>query len=158
MKTARFQASASCDIFPESRDMQQGLETNVQPLRQRSIDPLRHIFVRDLVLLARIGVHAHEQQGQQRIRVNLDVEVRLEAPLHDSLHNTICYDVITKAVRALAAGAHVQLVESFAERVLDICLVDPRARQATVTVEKLDVYDDAQAVGVTVSAANISRT
>jgi 7,8-dihydroneopterin aldolase/epimerase/oxygenase len=125
---------------------------NVKSLHQRRIDPMRRIFVRDLVLQTRIGVHEHEQQGSQRIRVNLEVVARLDETLHDELSNTICYDDISQAIRHLAAEGHIRLVETFAERVLEICLFDPRARHATVTVEKLDVYDDAGGVGVTMSA------
>ncbi len=125
---------------------------NVKSLHQRRIDPLRRIFVRDLVLQTRIGVHEHEKRGCQRIRVNLEVVARLDETLHDELGNTICYDDISKSIRHLAAEGHIKLVETFAERVLEICLADPRARHATVTVEKLDVYEDAGGVGVTMSA------
>lgn len=125
---------------------------NVKSLHQRRIDPMRRIFVRDLMLKTRIGVHEHEKQGSQRIRVNLEVVARLDETLHDELSNTICYDAISQAIRHLAAEGHIRLVETFAERVLEICLSDPRARHATVTVEKLDVYDDAGGVGVTMSA------
>jgi dihydroneopterin aldolase len=126
-------------------------ELNIQNLHRRRIDPLRQIFVRDLVLLTHIGVHSHEKLAPQRIRVNLELTARLDEVLHDELRNTICYDDITKSIRLLAQEGHIELVETFAERVLHICLADPRTRRATVTVEKLDVYDDVDAVGVTIS-------
>jgi len=125
---------------------------NVKSLRQRRINPMRRIFVRDLVLQTRIGVHEHEKAGIQRIRVNLEIAARLDDALHDELRNTLCYDDISQAIRRLAAEGHIKLVETFAERVLEISLSDPRARHATVTVEKLDVYDDTGGVGVTMSA------
>ena len=125
---------------------------NVQSLRQRRINAMRTIFVRDLVLQTRIGVHEHEKKGSQRIRVNLEIAARLDDTLHDELRKTVCYDDISQAIRRLAAEGHIRLVETFAERVLEICLADPRARHATVTVEKLDVYDDTGGVGVTMSA------
>jgi len=127
-------------------------DPHIQSLHRRRIDPLRRIFVRDLVLTTRIGVHSHEKQAPQRIRVNLEIAARLDEALNDQLRNTICYDVITTSIRRLADEGHIDLVETFAERVLHICLTDPRTRRATVTVEKLDVYDDATAVGVTMSA------
>ncbi|MBI3454065.1 MAG: diguanylate cyclase, partial [Rhodospirillales bacterium] len=36
---------------------------------------LRHVFVRDLVLPARIGVRPHELAASQRIRINVDLAV-----------------------------------------------------------------------------------
>ena len=44
---------------------------NVQSLRQHRINPMRRIFVRDLVLQTRIGVHEHEKKRSQRIRALL---------------------------------------------------------------------------------------
>ena len=125
---------------------------NVKSLHQRKVNPMCRIFVRDLVLQTRIGVHEHEKAGSQRIRVNLEIATWLDNALHDELRNTLCYDGISQAIRRLAAEGHVKLVETFAQRVLEICLADPRARHATVTVEKLDVYDDTGGVGVTMSA------
>ena len=36
---------------------------------------LRHVFLRDLDLAARIGVHPHEHAAAQRVRINLDLAV-----------------------------------------------------------------------------------
>ncbi len=40
-------------------------------------------------------------------------------------------------------------MESLAERILDTALADDRSLGAAVTVEKLDVLEDVQSVGVT---------
>ena len=37
-----------------------------------------------------------------------------------------------------------------ADRVAEICLADERAKRAEVTISKLDVFHDAESVGVTV--------
>ena len=37
---------------------------------------VRHVFVRDLILNGSIGIHKHERESLQRIRVNLDLAVR----------------------------------------------------------------------------------
>ena len=36
---------------------------------------LRHVFIRDLVLAGSIGVHRHEKESLQRVRINLDLAV-----------------------------------------------------------------------------------
>ncbi len=36
---------------------------------------LRHMFLRDMVLAASIGVFAHEERARQRIRINVDLAV-----------------------------------------------------------------------------------
>lgn len=116
---------------------------------------VRHVLVKDLVLMARIGVYDHEKRSRQRVRINLDLAV-LEAagPLCDDLRNVVCYDQIIQAIRALAAGGHMQLVESLGEAIATLCLADPRVRRAVITVEKLDVYEDVAAVGITITRDN----
>lgn len=110
---------------------------------------VRHVFVRDLVLAAAIGVWAHEKGRTQRIRVNIDLGVEEpETPGPDRLDAVVCYDQLTRSVRALAAGEHVHLIETLAERIAQVALGDARILNVRVRVEKLDVYPDAAAVGV----------
>jgi len=116
------------------------------------ISPLQRIFIRDLVLPARIGVHAHELHEAQRVRVSVELRARLEQPLRDRLKSTVCYDHICTAIRALMAQGHVQLVETLCAQVIALCFNDPRVCEASVTIEKLDVYEDAGSVGVTMTA------
>lgn len=107
----------------------------------------RRIFIRDLVLPARIGVWTHEQERPQRVRLNLDLTVE-EAGSADRLEDVVRYDVIADGVRGLVAAGHINLVETLAERLAALCLAEPRVRTVRVRVEKLDVYADAASVGV----------
>lgn len=108
------------------------------------------IHIRDFVVMAQIGVYEHEKLAPQRVRLNLDLEVA-EASRDDELRNVVCYDKIVQAVRRLVGAGHIQLVETLGERIADLCLADPRVRRATVTVEKLDIYPDIAAVGITLT-------
>ena len=36
---------------------------------------VRHVFIRDLLLDAHIGVHRHEKGRRQRVRINIDLTV-----------------------------------------------------------------------------------
>jgi dihydroneopterin aldolase len=109
---------------------------------------IRHVFLRDLILMCRIGVHRHEEAASQRVRINLDLAVRDDRDLEDELSNVVCYEQITRAVRAIVAGRHIRLVETLAEEIAGMCLADPRVRSARVRVEKLDIFPDATSVGV----------
>jgi len=115
----------------------------------------RHLLVRDLVLAARIGVHAREHRAPQRVRLNLDLEVAGSGPpLGDDLAQVVDYEALIERVRRLVASRHVNLVETLAEQVAALCLDDPRVRSARVRVEKLDVIPDAAAVGVEIERTN----
>ncbi len=122
----------------------------------------RHMFIRDLVLDASIGVHQHEHTARQRVRINLDLAVtddgagNLSRPAvgHDDLARVVDYETIVNSVRAIVATGHVQLVETLAERLAQACLTDPRVRVIRVRVEKLDVFADAASAGVEVERRN----
>jgi dihydroneopterin aldolase len=118
---------------------------------------IRHVFVRDLVLDCSIGIHQHEREALQRIRVNLDLAVRegeTNGQLDDALANVVCYEDLTKGVRALVSREHTNLVETLAEDVAAMCLGDDRVRSARVRIEKLDILEDAESVGVEIERFN----
>ena len=112
---------------------------------------LRHVFLRDMILAASIGVHAFEHQAPQRIRINIDLAVDDAgdaAAGRDELSQVVDYEKIAGDVRAIVASRHVRLVETLAERLATNCLADPRVKQVRVRVEKLDIFADTAAVGV----------
>ncbi|MEA2756425.1 MAG: 7,8-dihydroneopterin aldolase/epimerase/oxygenase [Aliidongia sp.] len=115
----------------------------------------RRVFIRDLVMLCSIGVHAHEHDAKQRIRLNLDLDVTEDTqPIDDDLRNVVCYDEIISAVRRIVDAGHVRLIETLAERIASLCLGDPRIRRAWVQIEKLDVYADVASVGIAIERFN----
>ncbi|MEM8590225.1 MAG: dihydroneopterin aldolase [Pseudomonadota bacterium] len=108
---------------------------------------MRHLFVRDLVVLARIGIYDHEKNASQRVRLNLDLAVE-EGNGDDRIEAVVSYEPFVTAARQLALEAHSELVETLAEKLAAFCLQDRRVLAARVRVEKLDVFDDAGSVGV----------
>jgi dihydroneopterin aldolase len=117
---------------------------------------LRHVFLRDMVLPANIGVHAHEHGVPQRVRVNIDLGVAdlpaegLSRPAvgRDRLSRVVDYEAVADTVRAIVSNGHVLLVETLVERIAEACLVDPRVELARIRVEKLDVFPDMTSAGV----------
>jgi dihydroneopterin aldolase len=116
---------------------------------------LRHVFLRDMVLSASVGVHAFEHEATQRIRVNVDLGVADDtgamsraAPGRDDLSRVVDYEAVAKQVRAIVTAGHVRLLETLAERMAEACLRDPRVQVARIRVEKLDIFADTASVGV----------
>lgn len=111
--------------------------------------PATHrVFIRDLVLTCRIGVHQHEKLADQRIRINLELDARTASAIGDDLDNVVCYGELMTGIRHAVGRGHVNLAETLAERILDMCLADRRVEAARVTIEKLDVFPEAASVGV----------
>src|SRR4051794_24187159 len=117
---------------------------------------LRHMFLRDMVLTASIGVHPHEHAAPQRVRINVDLGVEDDGarllsrkPIgRDELSRVVDYEKLANAVRGIVAAGHVRLVETLAERIAEACLTDRRVHLARIRVEKLDIFADAISAGV----------
>jgi len=117
---------------------------------------LRHVFLRDMVLSASIGVHPHERTAVQRVRINIDLGVEDDSARafsraragRDTLKRVVDYEKVAASVRAIVGAGHVRLVETLAERIAEACLADPRVHVVRVRVEKLDVFADAASAGV----------
>ncbi|WP_292104678.1 dihydroneopterin aldolase [Brevundimonas sp.] len=107
------------------------------PLPFQAPEPHREtltVFVRGLEVQAGIGVHDHEQGRLQTLVI--DVSLELGAGDVDGLSDTVNYETVAEAARAIVAAGHVGLVETFADRLALACLDDPRVRAARVRVEK----------------------
>ena len=106
----------------------------------------RVVVIRDLELTAKIGVYTHERQDRQPIRINLAMTVG-HAPVEDRLDDTVSYDAIVEGVKALLAEGHINLVETLAERIADLCLEQDLVEKVHVRVEKLHAVAEAAGVG-----------
>ena len=105
---------------------------------------LRHVFLRDMVLPARIGVHPHEQAGaaarahQRRSRRWTTRSAGRDRRRHgravarprvghgDELSRVVDYERLPTPCGPSSAAGHVRLVETLAERIAEACLADPR--------------------------------
>jgi dihydroneopterin aldolase len=109
---------------------------------------IRHVFIRDLEVLAHIGIHGHEQGKLQPVRINVDLAVEDAAVLADKLDLVVDYEAIAIKIRALVAAGHINLAETLAERIAAACFEDPRVKTTRVRVEKLHALPGAESAGV----------
>ena len=110
---------------------------------------LRHVFVRDLDLMALIGIYEHEKTDPQRIIVNIDLSVMEgEGPQDDDIGHVVSYEIVVKKVEQIIAEGHINLVETLCEKIAAACLRDKRVVAARVRVEKPDIIKNARSVGV----------
>ena len=109
---------------------------------------IRHVFIRNLEVLAHIGVHGHEHGKMQPVRINVDLAVEDSAVLSDKLELVVDYDAIAGKIRAILATGHINLAETLAERIATACFADDRVRTARIRVEKLHALPGAESGGV----------
>ena len=121
---------------------------------------IRRVFLRDMVLMAAIGIDSHEQGVHQRVRINVDLAVTEpgQGVGPDNIARVVDYAALADAVRTIVAAGHTKLAETLAERIAVACLVDSRALRVRVRVEKLDIFKDMASAGVEVERCRSSTT
>lgn len=105
------------------------------------------VFVRNLEIPVHIGIHGHEQDRAQPVRINLDLIVD-DRPVLDRLDSVVDYEAVVESVRAITEQGHINLAETLAERIAQACLKDVRVKSARVRVEKLHAVPGAESAGV----------
>jgi dihydroneopterin aldolase len=111
---------------------------------------MTRVFVTGLKVQAEIGVYRHEIGRVQPLVV--DVELDVPSAGSERLSDTLNYETILAAARAIAGQGHIELVETFAERLAAACLEDSRVTRARVRVEKpLALAPDAVGAGVEIT-------
>lgn len=110
------------------------------------------IVVNGLVVDTFIGVHEFEHDAPQRVR--FDIVVETVADYAERVRTTGSYvsyaDLVEFVTDRAASGEHVELVETWAEHVATFALGNELAQAVHVTVQKLDIFDAADGVGISI--------
>jgi 7,8-dihydroneopterin aldolase/epimerase/oxygenase len=102
------------------------------------------IVVRGLRAHGRHGVYEHERRDGQDFLVDVVLAVDTEDAGHsDELDQTVDYSRLITRLVAVVEGEPVNLLESLARRLADVCLADRRVEQVEVTVHKPEAPVDA---------------
>lgn len=102
------------------------------------------LAIRGIECFGHHGVFDFERREGQRFIVDvvLGVDSRLAAA-SDDLHDTVDYGSLVARVKAAVESDPVDLIETLAQRLADVCLLDGRVEWAQVTVHKPDAPIDA---------------
>jgi dihydroneopterin aldolase len=83
------------------------------------------------------GVFEHERRDGQDFVVDAVLELSTRAAAaSDDVTDTVHYGELAEQLAAVVGGEPVNLIETLAARLADVCLADPRVEAATVTVHK----------------------
>lgn len=97
------------------------------------------IFVKDYVVDCNIGVYAEEKGVTQKVRLTVEAELAPSVrSAQDDMAEVPSYTDLIDAIHASMEGGHINLVETFAERIAVMCLADPRMTSVRVCIEKLE--------------------
>ena len=98
------------------------------------------------------GVFEFEKREGQTFVVDLVLGIdTAPAASSDDLQDTVDYGSLVTSVKAAVEKDPVDLIETLAQRISDVCLLDDRVQWARVTVHKPDAPIDATFSDVTLS-------
>jgi len=109
------------------------------------------IFIRNLRANARIGLGDAERKTPQPIRITAKLEVDPHHNGDDAIDNTTDYSVVRQEILQVAKTFRGKLVETLASSIAQRCLEHPFVTSAQVKIEKLNIFKDAQSVGVEIT-------
>jgi dihydroneopterin aldolase len=127
-------------------------DTNVVPLApSRCIE--HKIIIKDLTLNMAIGILEKEKTQTQRVIVNLELDVAPQENWStDEIDNVVSYADVIEAIQSMIADhGHINLVETFAEMIIQKCFESKMVQAVSVNVEKPDIILEAGSVGVKIS-------
>lgn len=102
-----------------------------------------------VMLEVEIGIHAHERGRKQRVRVDVVTVVSAKDwDGSDRIETVVDYDYLLTAIRDLNRQ-HFDLQETLCGAILDAALHPEPVIAAAVTTRKMDVYEEAESVGLT---------
>lgn len=123
-----------------------------------ALPEVRKIFLRDFVVECDIGVHDREKEGPQRLAINVDLYLEPHPPADDDIARVLDYDRIRDGIRAFVRGRHINLQETLVEKLVELCFEFDEVIAVRASTAKLDVYEDAAAVGYEIIRTRGSRT
>jgi dihydroneopterin aldolase len=95
------------------------------------------IALTGLRVRGRHGVYDFERENGQDFVVDVDLEVSTaQAAASDDVADTVHYGHLAQRLAEVVSGEPVNLLETLAARLADVCLADARVAAATVTVHK----------------------
>ena len=95
------------------------------------------IVLRGVRAVGHHGVYADEREKGQSFVVDVTLEVDTSAAAaSDDVADTVHYGELAARITAAVEGEPVNLIETLAQRIADVCLAEPRVDAVEVTVHK----------------------
>ena len=88
-----------------------------------------------------------KKKNKISISITLDVTDNISNIEH-KIDNFVSYEYIVNDIKTLLAKGHVDLLETLGEEIVNLCFQDKRILTIKLKLEKLEVFKDAQSVGI----------
>ena len=120
-----------------------------ESIDNKTIDQKYNVIIKNLIIDASIGIHEHEKVKKQRVSISLSIEVVDNISLVDhKIENFLSYENVINNIKFIINKGHIDLVETLSYEILSNIFSDSRASKVWLKIEKLDVFAEAQSVGL----------
>lgn len=97
------------------------------------------IFIKDFIIDCNIGVYAEEKGITQKVRLTVDAYLACGVrSIKDEMIEVPSYTDILDSIEKITKKGHINLVETLAEKIAQLLLLDKRIGGVRVVVEKLE--------------------
>lgn len=110
------------------------------------------IFIQDYRIDMSIGIRQWERTRKQSVSVSLYANVINEnISGNDDIDLTVSYGDLVREIQTIAEAGHIDLLETAAEKIADMCLAYKLITRVQVSVSKPDIYNDIAHVGAMIT-------
>jgi len=121
-------------------------------LDNKTVDQRYNVIIKNLIIDASIGIHEHEKIKKQRVSISLSIEVKDNISLVDQkIENFLSYENVINNIKLIINKGHIDLVETLSYEILSNIFSDSRASKIWLKIEKLDVFEEAESVGLEIT-------
>lgn len=112
------------------------------------------INIKELEILANIGVYKHEKNAKQKLILNIEISLRNDQKINDDeLSSTIDYVLLAKMAEEVAQSKHFNLIETFAQALAKQIMQDYRIEKLCLSIAKPSAIANAQYAQVMIECA-----
>lgn len=100
------------------------------------------LFIKDLIVAGKHGVHDHEKETPQRFGITVELSIAgSKAIVSDDLADTPDWSQLKRAIIAIVEGKTYDLMERLAMEIAAKTLEDKRVAKVVVTIDKIDAFE-----------------
>ena len=112
------------------------------------------VFVKDLILKASVGIYPKEKIRKQKVRFNISIIATDNIKTKNDISEFVSYEDIIKNVKNVINKGHTPLIENLAQNIAEKCLINKKILRIEIMIEKLEIFKEAQSVGIKIIRMN----
>lgn len=100
------------------------------------------LYIKDLIIEAKHGVHEHEKKNTQRFMVNVELEIDLSRAVQsDDLADALDWSSLRQEIISIVKNNSFNLIERLAQVIAEAMLRHSGVKKVNISIDKIDAFD-----------------